>query len=316
MSNPFVAINQPTDDLSEGLSKQRRFWGWVFLSPFIIGFLAFTLIPLVAGLVFSTLDFRLIEPDAIEFIGFDNYVRLTEDPLVGVSLGVTFRFAAISLPLAIILPVALAALLNSKMLVGKRFFRTLFYMPYIVPIVSAVYIWQGVLGTDTGWINRMLEVVGIPGPDWLNSVQWIYPALVIIGLWGLGNSYLITLAAMQGVPTELYEAARVDGASAWTRFRKITLPLISPVIFYNLVLAVIGLFRYFEIPFILKEGNGYPGTSTMFYNIHFYKSTFVFFEMGYGSALAWLLFFITMAVTLLLFATARYWVYYATPEGN
>jgi multiple sugar transport system permease protein len=231
--------------------------------------------------------------------------------LVRVSLGVTVKFALIALPISVLLPIALAALLNSPHLAGRRVFRTLFYMPYIVPVVSAVYVWRGVLNSETGWLNRILQSFGLLGPDWLNSMVWIYPALVIIGLWGVGNAYLITLASMQGVPTAFYEAARVDGATGLQRFRHITLPMISPVIFYNLVLSVIGLMRYFEIPFILSNGTGRPGDATMFFNIHFYKTTFVFFDMGYGSTLAWLLFLITIALTLLLFATARYWVYYA-----
>lgn len=297
------------------LMRQQRIWGWIFLSPWIFGFLAFTLIPMVASLIFSFTNFNSTRPDEIQFIGLRNWQNLFTDPMVGVSLGVTLRFALISLPLAIILPVAVATLMNSKSLKGKRIFRTLFYMPYVVPIVSAVYIWSGVLNSQTGWINRALSSIGIIGPDWLNSVEWIYPALVIIGLWGLGNSFLITLASMQGVPTELYEAATVDGANAWRRFLNITWPMITPVVFYNLVLSLIGLFRYFEIPFILKEGSGYPGTSTMFFNIHFYKTSFVFLDMGYGSTLAWLLFIITLAATMLLFATARHWVYYASGDA-
>ncbi len=293
------------------LMREQHVWGWIFLSPWIVGFVAFTALPIIFSLIFSFTRFQLNKPDDIGFAGLDNYRRLFSDPLVRVSLGVTFKFALISLPLAVGLPVALAALLNSPYLRGRRLFRTLFYMPYVVPVVSAVYVWQGVLNSETGWLNRILGTVGIAGPDWLNSIVWIYPALVIIGLWGLGNSYLITLASMQGVPTAYYEAARVDGATGLQRFRHITLPMISPVIFYNLVLSVIGLMRYFEIPFILSNGTGRPGDAQMFYNIHFYKTTFVFFDMGYGATLAWLLFAITLMLTLLLFATARHWVYYA-----
>ncbi|UCH27682.1 MAG: sugar ABC transporter permease [Trueperaceae bacterium] len=298
------------------LMRQQQRWGWIFLSPWIIGFFAFTALPILASLIFSFTDFALNKPEEIEFVGFQNYVQLFKDPLVSVSLWVTLKFALLSLPIAVALPIALASLLNSKHLRGKRVLRTLFYMPYIVPVVSAVYIWQGVLNTETGWLNRLFGLLGISGPDWLNSVVWIYPALVIIGLWGLGNAYLITLAGMQSVPTEYYEAARVDGANGWHRFRHVTLPMISPVIFYNLILTIIGLFRYFEIPFILKQGTGYPGSSTMFFNIHFYKTTFVFLDMGYGSTLAWLLFLITLAVTLVLFASARYWVYYASGDSS
>lgn len=296
------------------LLREQRVWGWVFLSPWVIGFLAFTILPILASLVFSFTDFRLTEPESVSFVGLDNYRKLFVDPLVKVSLGVTLRFALLALPIGIVLPVALAALLDSKWLVGKPFFRTLFYMPYVVPVVSAIFIWQGVLNAQSGWLNRLLRLVGVPGPNWLDDVNWIYPALVIIGLWGIGNAFLITLASMQAVPTAFYEAARVDGASAWARFRHITLPMISPVIFYNLVLAVIGLMRYFEVPFILSNGTGRPGDSTMFFNIHFYKTSFVFFDMGYGSALAWLLFVITMVFTGLLFYSARHWVFYAGGE--
>lgn len=314
-ANPFMATTR--NEKTSSLMQRQRVWGWLFLSPWIIGFIAFMLLPIVTSLYFSFTDFNLTSDEPMEFVGFANYERmLFEDPIVGISLEATFKFAIIALPLAVILPVLLAALLNSEYLIGKPFFRTLFYMPYIVPIVSAVYIWGGVLNTDSGWINRMLESFGIQGPDWLFSEAWIYPALNVIGLWGIGNAMLITLASMQGVPTELYEAAKVDGANPVTRFRKITLPLISPVIFYNLIISMIGIFRYFEVPFILKEGTGDPGNTTMFINIHLYKEAFSFQDMGYGSTLAWLIFAIAMAFTLLIFASARYWVYYAAGDDR
>ncbi len=312
----MAAITENTKHNGTSLMRKQQIWGLIFLSPWVIGLLAFTLLPLLVSLGFSFLNFELHKPDEVTWAGFDNYSKLTRDPLVKTSLSVTFKFAAISLPIAIVLPVLIAALMNSKHLPAKSIFRTLFYMPYIVPVVSAVYIWQGMLNSGTGWINRILGLVGIVGPNWLNSSSWIYPALTIMGLWGMGNAMLITLASMQSVPTELYEAARVDGAGALRRFRHITLPMISPVIFYNLVLSVIGLFRYFEVPFILSEGTGRPGNATMFYNIHFYKTVFTFLDMGYGSALAWLLFGITLLATLFLFGTARFWVFYAGGDNN
>lgn len=317
MSTRSVASRTPARGAKPGsapLMREQKVWGWIFLSPWIVGFLAFTILPILASLVFSFTDFQLTRPGEIGFVGLKNYAKLFTDPLVKVSLGVTFKFALLSLPLAVGLPVLLAALLNSSYLRGRPLFRTLFYMPYVVPVVSAIFIWQGVLNADSGWLNRILGLVGLPGPNWLDSTTWIYPALVIIGLWGLGNAYLITLASMQAVPTAYYEAARVDGASGLARFRHITLPMISPVIFYNLVLSIIGLLRYFEIPFILSNGTGRPGDSTMFFNIHFYKTSFVFFDMGYGSALAWLMFAITLVATGILFFSARYWVYYAGSE--
>jgi multiple sugar transport system permease protein len=296
------------------MTRRKQLWGLLFISPWLIGLAAFTIIPMIVSLIFVFTDYNLNTPEHIQFIGFRNFEKLLSDPNVPISLGATFRFALFALPLSIIVPLGLGALLNSHYLAGRRFFRTAFYAPYMVPVVSSAYIWAGVLNSETGWFNRLLGEFGIAGPNWLFSVEWIYPALAIIGLWGVGNAMLITLSSMQGVPTELYEAARVDGASGWQRFRKITVPMISPVIFYNLVLSVIGLFRYFEVPFILKEGTGDPGNSTLFYNIHLYKTAFTFKDMAYGSTLAWLLFVLAFAVTLLLFWSARYWVYY--PAGD
>ncbi len=307
-TSPQVA---PKKHLS--LARQQERWGWIFLSPWIIGFLVFTAIPMAASLIFTFTSFDLSEPEKAEFIGLDNWERmLTNDPLVGKALGVTFKFASFALPLSVIIPVGMATLLNAKSLWAKRLFRTLFYMPYIVPTVSIIYIFNGYLNAYSGWLNRSLEsFLGIDGPDWLFDPFWIYPALFIIGVWTTGNAMLTTLASMQTVPTELYEAAKVDGATSVTAFRKITLPLISPVIFYNLVLALVGLFRYFDIPYILKNGTGDPGNATLFYNVYFYRVAFRYQDMGYGSTLAWLLFIVAMIATLIIFASARYWVYYA-----
>lgn len=293
--------------------RSQQLWGWFFISPWIIGFILFSLLPIVASLYFSFTDFNLTSDEPMRFIGLENWrVMLFEDTDLRDALEATLRFSVIALPLAIGLPVLLATLLNSPYLIGKRIWRTLFYMPYMVPVVSAVYIWGGMLNADSGWINRFLEAFGIMGPDWLFDPVAIYAALNIIGLWGIGNAMLITLAAMQGVPTELYEAVKVDGGNAWTGWRQVTLPLISPVIFYNLVLSIIGLFRYFDIPFILKEGTGEPENLTLFLNIHLYREAFVFQDMGYGSALAWLLFILALAATMLIFYSARYWVYYSS----
>ncbi len=311
----------PTSVPRQGLTleqRQRR-WGWVFLSPWIFGFLAFTAIPMIASLIFTFTSFELSAPENARFLCedgfshcFDNYERLTTDPDLRDALWVTIKYASFALPLSVIIPIGLATLLNAKALWAKRLYRTLFYMPYMVPTVSIIYIFNGFLSGQGGWMNRFLEwAFGVRGPDWLFDPFWIYPALFIIGIWTTGNAMLTTLASMQTVPTDLYEAAKVDGAGPITAFRKITLPLISPVIFYNLVLSVVGLFRYFDIPYILKNGSGDPGNATLFYNVYFYRVAFRFQDMGYGSTLAWLLFAMAMAVTLFIFATGRYWVYYA-----
>lgn len=293
---------------------QRR-WGLLFLLPWIIGFLAFTLIPIIASLIFSFMEFDITNPSESSFIGLANWKRLFNDPDLITSSIATLKFMALALPLSVILPLALAALLNLKNLWFKRFFITAFYVPFMVPAVSFVYIWAGFLNAQTGWLNRFLAVFGISGPDWLNSTFWIYPSLIIIGLWGIGNAMLIKLAGMQGVPPELYEAAEIDGANGFSKFWRITVPMISPVIFYNLILSLVGLFKYFDIPYILKNGRGDPGNATLFYNIHFYRTTFTFNDLGYGATLAWLLFIVALILTGFVFWTSRFWVYYAAGDN-
>lgn len=296
------------------MSQQRK-WGWIFLSPWIIGFVIFTAAPIIFSFILTFTDFNLGNPQAAKFVGLKNWQSLITDPLSLTALGVTFRFALIALPVGIILPLALAALLNSKYLFGKRVWRVLFYMPYMVPAVSSIFVWQSFLNGQTGWLNRLLRLIGIADPpNWLQDVNWILPAFVLMGIWGVGNAMLTMLATMQGVPTELYEAADVDGANGWTKFRRITIPMISPVIFYNLVLSVIGLMQYFVVPYIVTRGTGQPGNSAYFFNMHLYKTAFTFFNMGYGATQAWLIFLIALILTAILFATSRRWVYYASGD--
>lgn len=300
------------------MSKRARceaVWGLIFLSPWLIGFLLWIFLPMVASLLFSFTNYNLIHPEETRWVGLANYLQFFKDPVVRQSTVISLRFALISLPIAIVHPILMAALLNNKHLRAKRFFTTLFYMPYIVPLVSAVYIWQGVMNTQTGWINLFLKKMGIIGPDWLFSTTWIYPALIIIGLWGVGDMMLFHVTAMRGIPTELYEAARIDGAGPIASFLHITLPMITPIIFYNLILSVVGIVQYFIIPFVLKGGSGDPGNTTRFYAMQLYKEAFAYSKMGYAATMAWMLFMFVLVVTVLLFATAKYWVFYAAEEG-
>jgi multiple sugar transport system permease protein len=298
-----------------GLEGQQRFWGWVFLSPWIFGFLLFTAVPMIASLYFSFTDFNLATPGPMKFVGAANWQKLFTEPENRIAMEVTFKFMLIAVPIGMALPIALAALLNSKYLKGRRFWTTLFYMPYVVPAVSAVFIWNSFLNGESGWLNRILRLIGISDPpNYIQDPNWIFFAFIMVGVWGVGNALLTTLATMQGVPTELYEAAEVDGAGNFTRFRKITLPMISPVIFYNLVLSVIGLMQYFVIPYIMTNGTGDPNKSAYFYNMHLYKTAFKFANMGYGAAQAWLLFIIALIITIILFATSRLWVYYSSGD--
>ena len=276
------------------MARREARVGLLFLSPWIIGFFLWYFGPMIASLVFSFTDFNLLERENIQFVGLDNYATFFSDSLVRQSVGVSLIFALISIPVGIVQPVAMAALLNDGRLWAKRMFTTLFYMPRIVPLVSAVYIWAGIMNTRTGWINMFLDNFGITGPDWLNSITWIYPSLVIMGLWGVGDQLLYTLATMQGIPSELYDAALVDGAGRWAAFRRITLPMITPIIFYNLVLSAIGILMYFLVPFVLKGPNGDPGNATWFYGMYLYKEAFIYSNMGHASTMAWMLFLFSM----------------------
>ncbi len=297
--------------------QREERWGFFFISPWLIGFALFTLFPMIASLIFTTYDFTLSVPDEAKFIGLDNWRRmLFEDETVWRSLWITIRYAFLSLPIGMIVAFLLAVLLNSKHLMGRAVFRTLFYAPTMIPGIASILIFVQVFNPYTGWVNRIIEVfgikaMGVTGLRWFDDPNLIYLAFVFIGLYGIGNTIVINLAGLQGVPTELYEAATIDGASWFTSLYRITLPMVSPVIFYNLVLGTIGSLQYFTVPFVINGGSGYPDGTTEFFMIHFFKQTFRFSNMGYGATLAWLIFVIALVATLALFGTSRRWVYYA-----
>jgi multiple sugar transport system permease protein len=315
------------------LARREFKQGMWFLSPWTIGFLAFTVLPIIATFLFTFLNLKITDGIAStpKWVGFDNYVYLWNDNQAGVNprtwfqggtpgaLWVTVAFGIIALPVGIFLPLVIALMMNNKHLKGAMFFRSMFYMPYIVPFVAAVFLWGGMLNPQSGWINRFLiEVLGMSRdsvPVWANSGAeqwgWIYATYVIMGIWGIGNAMLIMIAGLQGVPTELYDAAKVDGANPWQTFWKVTFPMISPVIFYNLTLSIVGLFQYFLVPLVVNQGTGRPGGFTMFYNLYLYRNFFLFQNMSYGATLAWVLFLIIFVVTIFLFWSAKYWVYYA-----
>ena len=293
------------------LARREALWGYLFISPWIFGFLALTLIPVIATFIFTFLNLRLNQQQPVRFVGLDNYVELVNDPRAWDALGVTLRFAAIALPVGLILPFALALLLNSKHVRGSRYIQTLFFMPFIIPFVAALFAWGSMLNGEQGWLNGLLGWVGIQGPDWLNDPTWIYPGLVVIGLWGIGSAMIINIAGLQNVPTELYDAARVDGAGFWGSLRNVTIPLMSPVLFYSLTLGLVGVLQYFLVPLVLNSGTGRPAGTTYFFNIYVYNTFFSFGNMSYGATLAWTLFVVILASTLVLFWSARYWVYYA-----
>ena len=293
------------------LARREARWGFLFLSPWIVGFLAFTALPMLATLGITFTNLTLTQEEPLRFVGFDNYQRLFADQQMWRALGVTVRFAVLWLPTVIVTPFLVALLLNAKSLRGSRVFRVLFFLPYVVPFVAGVFLWQGMLAND-GLVNDVLRFIGLDNPpNWLFDRDWIYPALVIIGIWGIGAGVIINLAGLQGIPSELYDAARIDGAGWWGQLRNVTIPFMTPIIFYSIVLGVVEVMQYFLVPLVLKSGTGEPGGATLFYNLYLYKNFFTFQQMSYGATLAWFLFSLTLAATLLIFWSARRWVFYA-----
>ncbi len=295
-------------------STREAIWGYIFIGPWLLGLALFTAGPIIASLVMSMTNFDLLHVDQTRFIGLDNYVRMTKDPLVGQALVSTFKFALIVIPATMIASLGFALLMNHPKLSGKGALRTLVYMPMMIPLVASTMVWTGFLNTETGWLNRALETIGLAGPDWFQSEVWVYPALTLMGLWAVGNFMIINIAGLQSVPTELYEAARIDGAGWWTQLRRITIPLISPVLLYDLVITLIATFQYFTQAYTLTNGRGDPNNATLFINLELFREAFVFSRMGYGAAIAWLLFAIVLVLTVALFAVSRKRVYYAGGE--
>jgi multiple sugar transport system permease protein len=292
-------------------STREAIWGFIFIGPWLIGLVLFTAGPIVASFVMSLTNFDLLHADQTRFVGLDNYIRMTSDPLVAQSLIATFKFALIVIPVTMIASLGFALLLNHPKLALKGPLRTLVYMPIMIPLVASTLVWTGFLNTETGWLNKMLEAIGLTGPDWINSEIWIYPALTLMGLWAIGNFMIINIAGLQSVPTELYEAARIDGAGAWKMFRRITIPLMSPILLYNLVICLITTFQYFTQAYTMTNGRGDPNNATLFINLNLFREAFQFNRMGYGAAIAWMLFVIVLVLTVGLFALVRKRIYYA-----
>jgi multiple sugar transport system permease protein len=287
--------------------------GYLFISPWLVGFIVFTAGPAVASLVISLHRWSLIR--APRFVAARNYVTMfTDDPLFWQSLRVTLTYVATAVPLQIVFALFLAILLNQKV----RFipvFRTLFYLPSVVSGVAIAVLWQWLYQPEIGLINDLLRRVGIQGPEWLWSQQWALPAIVGASLWTVGGTMIIFLAGLQDIPQHLYEAASLDGAGEVAKFRHVTLPMLSPVIFFNLVLGMIAAFRMFELPLVMTNRGG-PLNATMFYALYLYLNAFNFLKMGYAAALAWILFIIIMIVTMAQLRLARHWVHYEFEEGR
>ncbi len=289
-------------------------WGYVFLLPWLIGLIVFWLGPIIMSFGLSFTEYDAIS--APRFIGLDNYVKaFSGDQLFWPSILRTFEYSAVVVPLSLIGSLSLALLLNRGMR-GTYVFRALFFVPSLTPAVALALLWSWLLQPEIGPINDGLKILGITGPAWLASQYWALPSIIIINLWASmgGNTMLIFLAGLQGVPQELHEAASLDGAGRWAKFRHITLPMISPTFFFNLVLGVIGALKVFSTAFVATQGG--PAYATWFFALHIYQQAFAFFKMGYGSALAWIFVVMLLVFTYFQIVLARRWVYYAGGEDS
>jgi multiple sugar transport system permease protein len=284
---------------------------YFFISPWLIGLLAFTLGPMIASLFLSFTKYDVITP--MRWIGLENYrIAFLTDPLFWQSLKVTTIYVLGSVPLQMILGLVVAILMNQA-LRGITLFRTVYYIPAVISGVPLALLWMAIFN-PYGVVNGFLARLSIKGPNWLFSEEWVIPAFIIMSLWGIGGTMIIYLAALQGVPQHLYEAADLDGAGAVAKFWNVTVPMISPVIFFNLVMAVIGSFQTFTNALVMTSGG--PNNASLFYMLHLYRNAFSYFKMGYGCALAWVLAVIILALTMLVIKSSPAWVYYEGMIGG
>lgn len=289
------------------LARKQAIEGYLCIAPWLIGFILLTLGPMVFSFIISLTKWDMISSP--KFVGLDNYATIFADDFrFRQSLRVTALYASLSLPLGMIGSLGVAMLLNMK-LRGMRVFRSIFYIPAILPGVAVTMLWLWILKPQGGVLNYILGLFNISAKPWLSDPNWALPAFVIMSLWGIGGGMIIYLAGLQSVPTQLYEAAEIDGAGSWKKFWTITLPMISPTIFFNLVMGIIGSFQVFTASYIMTPGGG-PGYSTLFYVLYLYQKAFKYLQMGYASALAWILFAVILTLTLIVFRTSARWVYY------
>ncbi|HVK06510.1 MAG TPA: sugar ABC transporter permease [Armatimonadaceae bacterium] len=315
MSTTSVTTN-PAELSAAARSRQRARaardtrTGLLFALPWLIGFTVFFAYPVLASLYYSLCSFDAIRPP--RFIGLANFQRLFfEDDLFWKSLGNTVYMVAFGLPVGLIASLAIALLLHQK-LKGIALYRTVFYLPSITPVVATSILWLWLLNPEMGLINLGLAKLGIEGPAWLTDPAWAKPALILMALWGAGGGMVIYLAALQDIPESLYEAASLDGARGPTALFRITLPMLTPVILFNLIMGLIGTFQYFTQAYVMTAGG--PQDSTTFYALHLFNKAFLDFQMGYASAMAWVLFVITLGFALVVFKTSARWVYYSGEE--
>lgn len=282
--------------LPRTLAGRRTLTGYIFISPFILGFLLWFLVPAGVALWLTVHDWNLIAPP--KYVGAKHLVSMWEDDRFWTSLSVTTTYTLVSVPVGLVLGFGLALLLNTKIR-GISLFRTIYYLPSIVPAVANAVLWAWIFNTEYGLANVALRALGLPKIAWLQQPEWALPALILVALWGFGSGMVIYLAGLQGIPDVFYEAAEIDGAGRLARLRHITIPLVSPVIFFNLIIGIIGSFQVFTIARLVT--NGGPQNATLVYVLYMYQNAFQNLKMGYAAALAWVLFLVVVGLTLFVF---------------
>jgi multiple sugar transport system permease protein len=299
------------------VEKRNLRTGLLFVSPWLIGFLAFNLYPALASLYYSFTDFKILDPP--RWVGLANYVTMLADAQFWKSLTNTAYLAIIGVPLSVLAALGIALLLNVRHIVGISVFRTIFYLPVVLPTVATAVLWIWLLNPQYGLVNQGLSLIGIEGPKWFYDPDWAKQGIILMTIWGVGDVVVIYLGALQGVSRDLYEAAEVDGAGPWAKVRHVTIPMISPAILFNLVTGTIAAFQYFTQAYVISEGTVGRGSgavggiqnSLLFYGLHLYNNAFRYFKLGYASALAWILMLIILATTVLMLWLSRRRVYYA-----
>ncbi len=287
------------------LSRNETIWGWTFVSPWIIGFFAFTALPIALSAWYSFTAYNIYQPP--RFIGTANYTVLMTDPLFWTAMYNTFYYTFISVPLMMVIALFLALLLNTK-LPGMGVFRTIYFLPSVLSGVGVALLWMWVFNPGSGLINSVLEIFGIRGPLWLHSPEWSKPAMIIMSLWGVGGVMVINLAGLQSIPGSLYDAAKIDGAGWWAQLRYVTIPMLSPTLFFNFITLTIGSLQIFTQAYVMTDGG--PVNSTLFYVFYLFNTAFENLRMGYASAMAWILFLIIVGFSLFQIRMSRRWVYY------
>lgn len=287
-------------------NKKEAIWGVMLALPAILGFFIWTAGPMIASFYISLTDWKI--GGMPKFIGMSNYVQMfTKDPLFAKSLWTTLYFTIGSVPLILIFSFLVAVLLNQKVKF-MPFFRTIFYMPSIAPVIASSVLWMWLFNPDFGLLNSALQSLGLHKLMWIYDELQVIPSLIMMNLWGMGNTMIIFLAGLQGIPEYLYEAVDIDGGNWWDKFKKITIPMMSPTIFFNLIMLVIDNMQVFSKAYVMTDGG--PNNASLFYVFYLYRTAFTHSEFGYASALAWILFIIILILTIIVFKSSNKWVYY------